>query len=78
MKVRRITVVLNKQGSVGRRTQINWIMDRLSSNKWPTDHLECEMVGDGDWGIWMGDMGVIDWGKDHGEGACHERMGVKD
>jgi hypothetical protein len=23
----------------------------------------------------MGDVVSTDWGKDHGEGACHEQMG---
>jgi hypothetical protein len=47
MKVRGITVVLSKQGSVGRGRQVSWIMDRLSSNKWPTVHFEGEMACDG-------------------------------
>jgi hypothetical protein len=40
-------VVLSKRGSVGRGRQVSWITDRLSSNKWPMDHFEGEMVGDG-------------------------------
>jgi hypothetical protein len=42
----RTRVVLSKRVSVGRRRQVSWIMDRLSSNKWPTDHFGCEMAGD--------------------------------
>jgi hypothetical protein len=34
--------------SVGHGRQVNWLTDMSSSNKWPTDHLECEMAGDGD------------------------------
>jgi hypothetical protein len=33
------TVILFKNGSVGRRRQVSWITDRLSSNKWITGHL---------------------------------------
>jgi hypothetical protein len=58
--------------SIGHGGHVNWLMDRLSSNKWPTDHLECEMAGDSDQGIWMGKVSVTDWGKNHGEGAYHE------
>jgi hypothetical protein len=36
-------------------------MDRLSSNKWTTDHFEGEMAGDGGQGIQMGDVEVINW-----------------
>jgi hypothetical protein len=41
-----VRVVLSKRVSVGRRRQVSWLMDKLSSNKWPTGHLEREMVGD--------------------------------
>ena len=53
-------VVLSKQVSVGRGRQVTWITDRLSSNKWPTDHIECDMAGDGASGIRMGDVVTID------------------
>jgi hypothetical protein len=46
VKVGRVRVVLSKRVSVGRGRQVSWLTDRLSSNKWPTDHLECEMAGD--------------------------------
>jgi hypothetical protein len=77
-KVGRIRVVLSKWVSVGCERQVSWLTDRLSSNKWPTDHLECEVEGDGDRGIQIGDATFTDWGKSHGEGACHERMRGKD
>jgi hypothetical protein len=48
VKIGRVRVVLSKRVSVGRGRQVNWLMDRLSSNKWPTDHFDCEMEGDGD------------------------------
>jgi hypothetical protein len=48
VKGRRVRVVLSKWVSVGRGGQVSWLTDRLSSNKWPTDHLECEMAGDSD------------------------------
>jgi hypothetical protein len=48
VKIGRVRVVLSKQVSVGRGRQASWLTDRLSSNKWPTNHFECEMAGDGD------------------------------
>jgi hypothetical protein len=48
VKERRVRVVLSKRVSVGHGGQVSWLTDRLSSNKWPTDHLECEMAGDSD------------------------------
>jgi hypothetical protein len=48
VKVGRIRVVLSKRVSVGCGRQVSWLRDRLSSNKWPMDHLECEMAGDDD------------------------------
>jgi hypothetical protein len=44
VKVRGIMVVLSKRGSVGCGRQVNWVTDRLSSNKWPTNHFEGEMA----------------------------------
>jgi hypothetical protein len=61
VKIGRKRVVLSKWVSVGRGRQVSWLTDRSSSNKWPTDHLVCEMAGDGDLGIQMGDMAAIDW-----------------
>jgi hypothetical protein len=43
---KRKRVFLSKRVSVGRGRQVSWIMDRLSSNKCPTNHIECEMAGD--------------------------------
>jgi hypothetical protein len=43
-----VRVILNKQVSVGHGGQFSWLTDKLSSNKWPMGHLECEMVGDND------------------------------
>jgi hypothetical protein len=48
VKIGRVMVVLSKRVSVGRERQVSWLTDRLSSDKWPMDHLECEMAGDGD------------------------------
>jgi hypothetical protein len=48
VKLGRVKVVLSKRVSVGHGRQVSWLTDRLSSNKWSTDHLECEMAGDGD------------------------------
>jgi hypothetical protein len=48
VKIGRVRVILSKWMSVGRGRQVNWLTDRSSSNKWPTDHLECEMAGDDD------------------------------
>jgi hypothetical protein len=50
VRVGRVRVVLSKRVFVGHGRQVNWLMNRLSSNKWPTDHLECEMVGNGNLG----------------------------
>jgi hypothetical protein len=41
-------VVLSKWVSVGCGRQVSCLTDRSSSNKWPMDHLVCEMVGDGE------------------------------
>jgi hypothetical protein len=43
-----VRVFLSERVSVGHGRQVSWLMDKLSSNKWPTGHLECEMVGDND------------------------------
>jgi hypothetical protein len=43
-----VRVILSKWVSIGRRRQVSWLTDKLASNKWPTGHLECEMVGDDD------------------------------
>jgi hypothetical protein len=48
VKVARKMVVLGKWVSVWCGRQVSWLTDRPSSNKWQTDHLECEMAGDGD------------------------------
>jgi hypothetical protein len=58
-----VRVILSKRVSVGHGGQVSWLTDKLSSNKWPTGHLESEMAGDNDRGIQMGDVVVIDWGK---------------
>ena len=42
----RVRVVLSKRVSVGREGQVSWLTNRLSSNKWLTDHLDCDMAGD--------------------------------
>jgi hypothetical protein len=68
VKVRGITVVLFKRGSVGRGRQVSWITDRLSSNKWPTDHLRMRWrvtVAEGyGWVTWRLSIG----GKSHNKG----------
>jgi hypothetical protein len=48
VKERRVRVVLSKRVFIGCGGQVRWLKDRLSSNKWPTDHLECEVAGDSD------------------------------
>jgi hypothetical protein len=48
VKERGVRVVLSIRVSVGCRGKVSLLTDRLSSNKWPTDHLEREMVGDSD------------------------------
>jgi hypothetical protein len=46
MKIGRVRVVLSKRVSVGCERQVSWLTDRISSNKWLTDHLDCDMAGD--------------------------------
>jgi hypothetical protein len=45
MEERREMVVLNEHISVGCGGQVDRLMDKLASNKLPTDHLEHEMAG---------------------------------
>jgi hypothetical protein len=71
-------VVLSKRVSVGRGRQVSWITDRLSSNKWPTDHLSVRWQVTVPEGYRQVTWRLLIGGKGHSEGACHERMGGKD
>jgi hypothetical protein len=75
-KVRGITVVLFKRGSVGHRRQVSWITDRLSSNKWPTNHLRMRWrvtVAEGyEWVTWR----LSIRGKIHIKGISTNERGV--
>jgi hypothetical protein len=48
MEERREMVVFSEWISVGRRGQVNRLMDRLTNHKWPTGCLEREIAGDND------------------------------
>jgi hypothetical protein len=43
-----VRVVLRKHKSVGCGRQVNWLTDKLASNKWPVGHLKNDMAGDND------------------------------
>jgi hypothetical protein len=40
-------LVLSERVSVGHGGQVSRLTDMLASSKWPTDHLKCEMAGEG-------------------------------
>jgi len=40
-------LVLSEWVSVGSLGQVSRLIDMLASSKWPTDHLKCEMAGEG-------------------------------
>jgi hypothetical protein len=40
-------LILSKRVSVGCGGQVNRLTGMLACNKWPTDHLRCEVAGGG-------------------------------
>jgi len=42
-----LVLILSERVSVGRMGQVNKLIDILACNKWPTDHLRCEVASEG-------------------------------